>query len=133
MPHGSDPLDRARGSRNLAAQVAHAQQETGAQFIIADHYMTAALLSFYLPGQPETFVPIVSQPRNQLELWPTFDEKYPAADGLIVAKRAKVARSLRLSFLQISSLGTVDALDGGRKIGTYHLFLATRNHRSQEP
>ncbi len=53
LPHKRDPLDRARGSRNLAAQVEHWEQKTGARFIIADHYMTASLLSFYLPGHPE--------------------------------------------------------------------------------
>ena len=57
LSHRLDPLDRARGSRNLAGAVAQAEKSTGAQFIIVDNYMTAALLSFYLPGQPETFLP----------------------------------------------------------------------------
>ena len=126
LPHGRDPLDRARGSRNLAAQVTHWQESTGVKFIIADHYMTAALLSFYLPGQPETFVPIVSHPRNQLELWPTFDQKYPASDGLIVSKHARLVGSLSRNFARIKSLGTIEVVDGGRRIDTYHLFLAQR-------
>ncbi len=126
LPHKRDPLDRARGSRDLAAQVEHWQQATGAKFIVADHYMTAALLSFYLPGQPEIFVPVEAPPRDQLELWPTFDQKFPASDGLIVAKHARLVRSLAASFPRITSLGKIDAVDGGRKIATYQLFLGQR-------
>jgi 4-amino-4-deoxy-L-arabinose transferase-like glycosyltransferase len=126
LPRGRDPLDRARGSRNLAAQVARWQQATGAKFIIGDHYMVAALLSFYLPGQPKTFVPVVSPPSNQLELWPTFDQLYPTSDGLIVAKHPKLVRSLPRSFARVKSLGRIDVVDGGRKIATYYLFLGER-------
>lgn len=131
LPHGRDPLDRARGSRDLAAQVARWQKATGAKFIIADHYMTAALLSFYLPGQPETFVPVEPRPRDQLELWPTFDEKYPASDGLIVAKHAKLVRSLPRSFARVKSLGTLEVVDGGRKIESYQLFLGERERHAE--
>lgn len=123
LPHGRDPLDRARGSRALAAQVARWQNDTGAKFIIADHYMTAALLSFYLPGQPETFVPKVPHPRNQLELWPPSEQTFAAGDGLIVAKDATLKRSMLRSFARVTSLGAIDVVDDGRKIDTYYLFL----------
>ena len=126
LPAKRDPLDRARGSRNLAAQVAHWQQTTGAKFIIADHYMTAALLSFYLPGHPNVFVPIEPRPRDQLELWPTYDEKFPASTGLIVAKHDQLVRSLSASFPRLTALGKIETVDGGRTIATYELFLAER-------
>ncbi|MGI8432413.1 MAG: ArnT family glycosyltransferase [Chthoniobacterales bacterium] len=126
LSHRADPLDRARGSRNLAATVAQVEKSTGAQFIIADNYMTAALLSFYLPGKPETFVPSVSRPLNQLELWSDYDAKYPSGNALVVAKRRSLGHSLRRSFPQLTSLGAVEAVDGERKVGRYYLFLAQR-------
>lgn len=126
LPHRLDPLDRARGSRSLATEIAQSRQSTGARFVIADNYMTAALLCFYLPGQPETFVPITKRPLNQLELWPNYDQKYPAGDALIIGKRANLAGSLSQSFAQIVSLGTVQAMDGERTVGSYHLFLGKR-------
>ncbi|MGH8093947.1 MAG: ArnT family glycosyltransferase [Chthoniobacterales bacterium] len=126
LPHRMDPLDRARGSRNLATSVAAKLQSMNAKFIIADNYMTAALLSFYLPGQPETYVPRVKRPLNQLELWSDYDRKYPAGDALIVAKRPTLTLELNRSFSIIQSLGTVAASDGDRNLGSYHLFLGHR-------
>ena len=126
LPHRLDPLDRTRGSRSLAATVSKWEQRTGASFVIADNYMTASLLSFYLPGHPETFVPVTTRPLNQLELWPTYAEKHPSGDALIVAKRAALEYSLRISFVRIEPLGTVDVLDAGRTIGRYYLFVGRR-------
>ncbi len=126
LPHRLDPLDRARGSRNLAAQVDHWQHITGARFVIADNYMTAALLSFYLPGQPEVFVPASDRPLNELELWANYDARYPAADSLIVSKRSKVVHSLSRSFGGIKSLGSIDVTDRGRDIGHYCLLHGRR-------
>lgn len=126
LPHRMDPLDRARGSRSLALAVAHWQQSTGAQFVLADNYMTAALLSFYLPGQPETFVPLTARPLNQLELW-SYDQRFPAGDALIVAKRPDLARALRQSFASLEPLGSVEAIDGDRMVGRYYLFLGQRS------
>jgi 4-amino-4-deoxy-L-arabinose transferase-like glycosyltransferase len=128
LPPKLDPLDRARGSRNLAASVAKVQQRTGAQFVIADHYMTAALLSFYLPGQPETFVPISAHPLDQLEIWPNYEEKHPSGDGLFVTRR-KVSRSFRVRFAEVKSLGEISAVADGRVIGHYHFYLCRRNLR----
>jgi len=128
LPPKIDPLNRARGSRNLAASVAQTERQTGAQFVIADNYMTAALLSFYLPGQPETFVPITARPLNQLQLWPTYEQRHPAGDALIVAKRVDlVESSFGRHFAQLQSLGFVEVSDGERDIGRYYLFLGRRN------
>lgn len=129
LPPKRDPLDRARGSRDLASQVAHWQQATGAKFIIADHYMTASLLSFYLPGQPEIFVPVEPRPRDQLELWANYDQQFPRSNALIVAKHAHLVRSLAASFPQLVPLATIRTVDGDRTIDTYQLFLAQRHAR----
>ena len=130
LPANVDPLDRARGSRTLAASVAEAERQTGARFVIADNYMTAALLSFYLPGQPETFVPITTRPLNQMELWPTYDQRYPAGDALIVASHARLTHSLHKSFARLTPLRSVDVTDAGRKVGRYYFFLAQRDQRA---
>ncbi|MEO8439034.1 MAG: glycosyltransferase family 39 protein [Spartobacteria bacterium] len=126
LSHRLDPLDRARGSRSLAGAVAQAEKSTGAQFIIADNYMTAALLSFYLPGQPETFVPTVTRPLNQLELWPTYNQRHPVGDALIVAKRKTLVPTLRQSFPHLRLLEPVEISDGDRKVGRYYLSIGQR-------
>ncbi len=123
LPHKVDPLDRARGSQSLAAFVAQVQQETGAQFVVADHYMTAALLSFYLPGQPKTYVPITAHPLDQLEIWPTYEDDHPTGAGLFVTKRNQIAKSFRAGFSRIQLLKEVTPVDGERKIGHYKIYI----------
>ena len=85
MPRRLDPLDRARGSRDLAAQIVRLQSSTGAKVVIANKYMTASLLSFYLPDQPDTFMPVDSPPFNQLVLWPIYREKHPSDNAIFVS------------------------------------------------
>jgi 4-amino-4-deoxy-L-arabinose transferase-like glycosyltransferase len=121
-----DPLDRARGSKSLAASVAQIKQQTAAQFIIADNYMTAALLSFYLPGQPEVFVPITGHPLNQLEVWPSYEQIHPSGNALFVTKRRRVPRSVKSRSTWIEPLGVTSVNDHGRTIARYHLFLCGR-------
>ncbi|MGI8956523.1 MAG: ArnT family glycosyltransferase [Chthoniobacterales bacterium] len=132
LSHRLDPLDRARGSRDLAATVAAAEQSSGAHFVIADNYMTAALLSFYLPGQPAVFTPKVIRPLNQLEIWNDYDQRYREDSALIVAKRENLSHALRQGFASFQPLGSVEAVDGERAIGKYYLYLALTDRSSPQ-
>ena len=127
LPSRIDPLDRARGSRSLATSVENWQKKSGAQYIIADNYMTAALLSFYLPGQPETYVPATDRPLNQEELWANYDQKYPHATALVVSKHAGgLTSSFRKSFKHLDKVTSIDLIDRDRRLGKYQLYLGAR-------
>ena len=126
LPPDKDPLNRARGSKSLAASVAQTKQQTAARFVIADNYMTAALLSFYLPGQPEVFLPITGHPLNQLEVWPNYEQIHPSGNALFVTRRRRVPRSVKSRSTWIQPLGVTTVTDYGRTIARYHLFLCGR-------
>src|SRR6202011_917703 len=116
LPGHLDPLDRARGSRDLAAQINELQTSTGARVVIANKYMTAALLSFYLPGQPETFMPVSSPPFNQIVLWPTYREKHPDDDAIFVTDSNQLPASLKADFPTIKPAGEIRTSEGGRNV-----------------
>src|SRR5208282_758730 len=122
LPGHLDPLDRARGSRNLAAQVNELQGSTGAQVVIANKYMTAALLSFYLPGQPDTFMPVSSPPFNQLVLWPTYREKHPLDNAIYVSDSNRLLPSLQEDFPDIQPVGEIQTSQDGRQVNRFYLF-----------
>jgi 4-amino-4-deoxy-L-arabinose transferase-like glycosyltransferase len=126
LPAGKDPLDRARGSQDLAARVDLLTTRTGAQVIIANKYMTAALLSFYLSGQPDTFMPVSSAPYNQIVLWPTYREARPTGDALFVSDFDRLPTSLNEDFPSIERLGELVTRENGRKIKTFYVFLCRR-------
>ena len=127
LPGRLDPLDRARGSRDLAAQVSALQADSGARFVIANKYMTAALLSFYLPGQPETFMPVSSPPFNQLVLWPTYREKHPSEDAIYVSDANRVSPSLQADFPDIRPGVEIHTSQDGRQVSRFYLFVCRRS------
>jgi hypothetical protein len=126
LPAGKDPLDRARGSRDLAAQIDSLTKRTGARVIIANKYMTAALLSFYLGGQPDTFMPVSSAPYNQIVLWPTYRAARPTSDALFVSDFDRLPTSLNEDFPSIERLGELVTREDGRKIKSFYVFLCRR-------
>jgi 4-amino-4-deoxy-L-arabinose transferase-like glycosyltransferase len=133
LPPGKDPLDRARGSRDLAAQIDALETKTGAHVVIANKYMTAALLSFYLPGQPTTFMPVSSAPYNQLLLWPSYRELRPTDDALLVSDFDRVPHSLHEDFPTIERLGELVSRDNGREIKCFYVYLCRRTPRASGP
>jgi 4-amino-4-deoxy-L-arabinose transferase-like glycosyltransferase len=133
LPGRLDPIDRARGSRDLAAQVSALQQSSGASVVIANKYMTAALLSFYLPGQPDTFMPVSSPPFNQLVLWPTYREKHPLDNAIYVSDSNWLLPSLQEDFPDIQPVGEIQTSQDGRQVNRFYLFVLRRsepNHKA---
>jgi 4-amino-4-deoxy-L-arabinose transferase-like glycosyltransferase len=126
LPGRLDPLDRARGSRDLAAQVSALEGKSGTRVVIANKYMTAALLSFYLPGQPETFMPVSSPPFNQLVLWPTYREKFPQDDAIYVSDNNRLLPSLQADFPDIRPAGEIQTSQDGRQVNRFYLFVCRR-------
>jgi hypothetical protein len=127
LPGRLDPIDRARGSRDLAAQVSALQNASSARVVIANKYMTAALLSFYLPGQPDTFMPVDSPPFNQLVLWPTYREKYPSEDAIYVSDSPRVPSSVQADFSDIQAIGEIHTSQDGRLVNRFYLSVCRRS------
>jgi hypothetical protein len=127
LPGGLDPLDRARGSRDLAAQIDELQRKTGARFVIANKYMTAALLSFYLPDQPDTFMPVSSPPFNQIVLWPTYRTKHPADNAIFITDSNRVPTSVTEDFPGIEPVGEIHTSEAGRSVGRFDVFFCRRS------
>jgi hypothetical protein len=133
LPQHADLLDRARGWRDLAAKVEALQRSTGAQFVIANKYMTASLLSFYLPGQPTVFMPTSAPRLNQLVLWPTYRDQHPTGDGLFVSDVPRPSPSLNEDFLEVEPLGTIDTQEGERKLNRYYAYVCRREAKGPGP
>ena len=127
LPSGKDPLDRARGSRDLAAAVERAQERTGARFVITNRYMTSALMSFYLPAQPPTYLLSSEFVLNQIQLWPGYQQSHPTEDGLWVSDLEPAPRTLRTDFARVELLETHDATEDGRLVKRFYLYRCRRS------
>ena len=122
--YGDGRFRRIGGAEDLARQVARAQQELGAAFVICGGYQVAALMSFYLPGQPTAF--IVDEPgiQNQFSLWPGYGASRRAGESAIFVGKSPVApEELAPQFESVALLGEVWSHYHGKNLRTYALFL----------
>ena len=82
----NNPLDRAKGWADLAGEAEKVRKRIGADFVVADEYQTASLLSFYLPDQPRAFTPYWPQIMTHYSICTIYREKFPSGStGLYVA------------------------------------------------
>jgi len=124
LPMKRDPFVRVRGSRDLAVQVAEFCDRHGAEFVIAQNYQDASLLSFYLPGHPTVFMPNTRQIRSQFALWPGYGRAYRGRNAVYVAKhRPELPQSLRAEFESIEPAVEVESRFRGQPVRKYYLYL----------
>ena len=126
LPPGKDPLDRARGSRDLAAAVARVQRQTGARFVVTNRYMTTALMSFYLPGQPAVYVQTSPHVLNEIQVWPGYQQTHADDDGLWVSDARSVADVLPPEFARFDLFETHDVVQDGRFLKRFYIYWCRR-------
>ena len=137
LPERIEPLKRVRGHRDFARQMAQFRTNLLAEgkpvFIVADHYGRAGLLSFYLPGGPESLpeAPFVYQVRadrisSQFQFWPGYQGRR-GDNALFVREKPDDAQeplpvSLAEDFERVEPLGPLNVLYRGRLFHEYEVF-----------
>ena len=130
LPLKRDPADRVRGSQSLAVQVKEAQDRYGADFVIASKYSYASLLSFYLPGKPQTFMPTASMVKNQFALWPGYESGYENKSAIFVSDQSAVPEVLTREFKVIRSVGKVWSTHRRQKVRLFYLYFCSEKLHS---
>lgn len=123
LPPRRDPLSRVRGSEDLARQVAAFQEKLGARFIIANKYAYSSLLAFYLPQQPQTFVPTPARIENQFSFWPGYREKFRNESAIFVSDSDEIPAQLQVEFATVERIKETEAMHRGRPIKKFYLTL----------
>lgn len=130
----NNPLDRAKGWADLAGEAEKVRREIGADFVVADEYQTASLLSFYLPDRPRAFTPDWPQIMTQYSLWPSYREKYPSGStGLYVAEQPNPLPPMARDFDSVRVVRTYQRSTWGKPTGPTFHFYECRGLRSGQP
>lgn len=132
-----DPLTRVLGWKEMAKTVEQARQELAVQtgqptFIIAAHYGTTSLLSFYIPAakagvpdNPWVYFISTDEPKNQFYFWPGYQGR-KGQNAIYVAPMDRAGHtapaSLQREFASVTDLGTREILYKGRVFHWVHLF-----------
>lgn len=116
-----DPLDRARGGASIALHAAKVAKEQGTSFYLSDNYQTAALLSFYLPGNPDTYEAPSDHIKDQFSIWPGYRDHFPlGASGLLVYAWKYGPKELQQDFSKIIIVDEAYSLTGDRPLRKYY-------------
>ena len=120
----NNPLDRAKGWKDLAEEAQKVREQIGADFVVADEYQTASLLSFYLPDRPRAFTPDWPQIMTQYSLWPSYRESFPqGSTGLYVAEQPNPLPPIARDFESVRIVGTYRRTSWGQPMGpTFHFY-----------
>ena len=120
----NNPLDRAKGWKDLAVETQKVREQIGADFVVADEYQTASLLSFYLPDRPRAFTPDWPQVMTQYSLWPSYRESFPeGSTGLYVAEQPNPLPPIARDFESVRIVGTYRRSSWGEPMGpTFHFY-----------
>jgi Dolichyl-phosphate-mannose-protein mannosyltransferase len=120
----NNPLDRAKGWNDLAVEAEKVRQEIGADFVVADEYQTASLLSFYLPDRPRAFTPDWPRIMTQYSIWPSYRETYPSGStGLYVAEQPNPLPPIARDFESVKVVKTYRRSTWGEPTGpTFHFY-----------
>lgn len=120
----NNPLDRAKGWKDLAMETQKFREQIKADFVVADEYQTASLLSFYLPDRPRAFTPDWPQVMTQYSLWPSYRESYrEGSTGLYVAEQPSPLPPIARDFESVRIVGTYRRSSWGEPMGpTFHFY-----------
>jgi 4-amino-4-deoxy-L-arabinose transferase-like glycosyltransferase len=132
-----DPLTRVLAWKDMSTAVEQSRRdlmtkENKPAFIIASHYGTTSLLTFYIPAakasvQKDTLVYCISsdEPKNQFYFWPGYQTR-KGQNAIFVAPMDRVDQappvSLQREFESITPLGVRDILYKDRVFHRVQLF-----------
>lgn len=136
LPVRLDPLTRVLGWKETANVInrerLNLQSEGIPAFIIAAHYGTTSLLSFYIPeahegvpDKPLVYFESSEHPKNQFYFWPGY-EKRKGQNAIYVApvdrSAIKAPPRLEKEFASVTDLGTRDIVYRDRVLHRVQLF-----------
>jgi 4-amino-4-deoxy-L-arabinose transferase-like glycosyltransferase len=125
LPSKQDPLRRAQGWPDFAAHVQKARDTYKANLVIAQHYSTASLMTFYLPDQPTTYLLPREYGASQFTLWPGY-EVTPETRALFVTGKTNVdAETFRGQFSKVEKVDDFWSMHRGRPMFHYCIYLCT--------
>jgi hypothetical protein len=129
LPAGKNPLNRVRGARDLAAQVESWREKTGADLLIGNKYGVASHVAFYLPDQPQPYLPTHHQILNQFSFWPGYREQANLAGKSALFVTDSMDELPGVLFSEFESVGLLQhtyARHEGRNLKPYKIYLCAK-------
>lgn len=120
-----DPLHRAQGWPDFAAHIEKAREDNRANLLIGSHYSIASLMTFYLPGQPTTYLLPAPYGSSQFTLWPGYKVTSDTRALFVTTNVRAVPDDLQKQFSKVELLDDFWSQHDGRPMNHFCIFLCT--------
>jgi len=121
LPQKLDPMGRALGWSEIAAQLEALREEEHADVLIADAYKEAGVFSFHLPDHAFIYTLRHSPPANQYDFWPGYPTAAPHRALWITGEDSPFA--LQGDFNTMTPIERVVVSFRGRPFREYTIYL----------
>lgn len=119
-----DPLDRTRGAASIAQHALELSLKHKTSFFISDNYQTASLLSFYLPGHPDTYEPDWRHIKDQFSIWPGYQQQWASgSSALFIYEWQYPPREIQNDFTRVMPIDESYSTTGTRPLKKYYYSL----------
>ncbi len=125
LPTKLEPLRRAQGWDDFARHVQTARNQYEVNLLIGSHYMDASLMAFYLPDQPETYLPPEDYGASQFSLWPGYQRDAHTRALFVRGAGTTLPPTLTADFGSITLVDQFWSLHQGRPMGEFQIYLCT--------
>ncbi len=123
LPVKTDPLSRARGWEGFGKNVEALRQKYQPQLLIGNRYQTAALMAWYLPGHPQTFVTNSDRIENQFSFWPGYKVVSAPTALFVTDETDGLPGKLKEEFSVVEKVNEFWTESRGRKLKLYDVYL----------
>jgi hypothetical protein len=122
LPAKKDPLTRARGWSDFGQKVERYRKKHEPDLLIGNRYQTAALMAWYLPGHPQTFVPHSDRIENQFSFWPGYKVERGTKALFVTDETDRIPDSIKEEFPSIEKVGEFWTEWRGRQVKPYYVY-----------
>jgi hypothetical protein len=127
VPLKLDLMRRAEGWPDFAQHIQQARQQTRSDLLIANDYAPAAIMQFYLPDHPVTYLPPAPYGKTQFTLWPGYAVA-PGTRALYVSQgERQLPQKLKDEFDHWQLIDEFWSQYRGRDTTHFHVYSLQKN------
>lgn len=127
LPLKLDLLRRAEGWPDFARHIQQARQQCRPDLLIANDYAPAAIMQFYLPDHPVTYLPPAPYGKTQFTLWPGYEVRHGTRALYVSVGEAPLSQQMKDAFDHWETLDDFWSQHRSRNTTHFHVYLLVKD------
>ena len=121
------PFAPGEGWPDFAQHIQQARQQSRPDLLIANDYAPPAMMQFYLPDHPVTYLPPAPYGETQFTLWPGYKVRHGTRALYVSDSRGPLPQQLKAQFSRWELLDDFWSQYHGRATTHFQIYLLTKD------